>query len=123
MQRTIAKNVCPLVVFAVLTGGCGGGGGGAISPTASVRGDVRAVSGSQPLAGVSVTVGGKTDTTDSQGEYVITRVPTGDQPLSVSKPGYEVLGSLPPTVPVSGPNTLLNTIYMIASDNIPPLAP
>ncbi len=76
-----------------------------------------------PLEGVQVTVGGRSDITDSTGDFRITGVPLGNQSISVTKSGYEVGGSLPATVSVQPPTTDLAPVYMIASGGTPPPAP
>ncbi len=106
--------------------GCGGGGGVTDGPspsTATVQGQVRDASDDQPLEGVTVTVGGKSDNTKEQGQFSISQVPTSCHPLSVSKPGYETAGSLPSTVCVEAPTTVLDPIYMIDSGYIAPPGP
>jgi len=94
-----------------------------VAAVATVQGDVRDLSDDQPLEGATVTVGGKSDVTDASGQYSINQVPTGDQPIEVTKDGYEVAGSLPATVTVSAPTTVLATIYMIESGIEPPPGP
>ena len=76
-----------------------------------------------PLEGVEVTVGGQSDTSDSNGEFEIHCVPLGDQALAVIKTGYVPAGSLPTTVSVQAPSTELSTIYMIDEGSVPPPGP
>ena len=76
-----------------------------------------------PLEGAAVTVGGHSDTSDSNGDFHITAVPLGNQSISVTKSGYEVGGSLPATVSVQPPTTDLAPVYMIGSGSTPPPAP
>ncbi len=91
--------------------------------TATLIGCVWDVGEDQPLEGVTVTVGGNSGTTLDDGCFNITRVRTGCHPLSVSKLGYELASSLPPTACVEPPTTVLDPIYMIESVFTPPGPP
>lgn len=93
------------------------------SEGARVTGTVRNLLDDAPLAGAVVTVGGISSTTDSNGQFSISGVPTGEQPLSVTKTNYTAYGSLPETVTVSAPATSLGTIYMLPSGSVPPPPP
>jgi hypothetical protein len=93
------------------------------SEGARVTGTVRNLLDDAPLQGAVVTVGGISDTTDSSGQFVITGVPTGEQPISVTKTDYTAYGSLPDTVTVNSPVTSLGTIYMLPSGFVPPPPP
>ena len=93
------------------------------SEGARVTGTVRNLLDDAPLAGAVVTIGGISSTTDSNGQFSISGVPTGEQPLSVTKSGYTAYGSLPETVAVSAPATSLGTIYMLPSGSVPPPPP
>ncbi len=93
------------------------------SQGARVTGTVRNLLDDAALAGAVVTVGGISDTTDSNGQFAITGVPTGEQPLSVTRTDYTAYGSLPDTVTVSAPITSLGTIYMLPSGYVPPPPP
>jgi len=76
-----------------------------------------------PLEGVEVTVGGRSDTTDSSGEFEIHCVPLGDQALAVTNTGYDLAGTVPASVNVQPVITELSTIYMIDSGSVPPPGP
>ncbi|MDQ7825690.1 MAG: carboxypeptidase regulatory-like domain-containing protein [Candidatus Eremiobacteraeota bacterium] len=65
----------------------GGGGGGGGGGTGNVQGNVK--SGGDGLEGVTVTVGGKTGTTNGNGNYSIANVPAGaSQDITGTKAGY-----------------------------------
>ena len=93
------------------------------SQGARVTGTVETVLDDAPLEGAVVTVGGISGSTDGNGQFSISRVPTGEQPLSVTKTDYTAYGSLPDTVTVSDPVTSLGTIYMLPSGHVPPPPP
>ena len=123
MTTSVFVRMALLMALIALVSGCGGGGGSDTSSTATVTGVVWDVGEAQSLEGVTVAVGGEPGTTNAEGQFSITQVPTGSQPLSVSKTGYEVVGSLPNTVPVQAPTTNLALIYMIESVFTPPPGP
>ncbi len=59
------------------------------SKKGELSGVVYSDSGSQvSLAGVTILIGGRRAESDSDGKYAIDDLPTGDQRLSASKPGY-----------------------------------
>jgi len=120
MTTSVLVRMALLVTLVASVCGCGGGGGSGTASTATVAGDVWDVGQAQPLEGATVTVGGEPGTTNAEGQFSITQVATGSQPLSASKTGYEVVGSLPDTVPVQAPTTNLDSIYMIESQFTPP---
>lgn len=91
--------------------------------TATVMGAVLDATEGQPLEGAQIAVAGNTDNTDSQGTFSIKQVPVGSCSLSVSKTGYQIAGSLPSTVTVQAPTTVLAPIYMIESGYTPPPGP
>ena len=76
-----------------------------------------------PLEGVKVNAGSQSDTTDSSGEFVVKGVLLGDQAIAVAKADYEPAGALPASVLVEAPSTILGTVYMIPSGNLPPPGP
>ena len=125
-MRNVAMFAALVAVTLALIVGCGGGGGvtdGPTPSTATVQGQVWDASNDSPIADVAVSIGGKPGNTTGWGQFSISQVPTGVQPLSVSKPGYEIAGSLQSTVFVEAPTTVLDPIYMIGSGYAPPPGP
>ena len=112
-----------LMALIASVSGCGGGGGSDTASTATVIGNVWDAGEAQPLEGATVTVGGNPGATLADGGFLISQVPTGTQPLSVSKAEYEVAGSLPDTVEIEEPTTDIGDIYMIEPVFTPPPGP
>jgi len=94
-----------LVIF-----GCGGGGGG---PTASVRGRVVLVGGST-ISGVSVTIGGRSVTTDATGGFLLTGVGVSETQIMVSGTGIKPLTQGLPTL-TANTTTDLGDIFVLSS--------
>jgi len=104
--RQLYVHILIFTCFILIVAGCGGGGGGggSVTPapqTGSIEGyayvplgsarAAAAPSGYVPWAGADVSVSGtsKTTTTNSNGYYKITGVPTGTRTVTISKTGYE----------------------------------
>jgi len=111
-------------------GGLAGGGAGGAQPTppppssgVTVQGYVKDAANQSGVAGATVTVGGRSDTTDSSGHYRITNVPTGSRQVSVALPaGYSLAGPVPGQQVGSGTNTLAD-IFLISNTQGPPAPP
>lgn len=84
--------------------------------TFSVSGKVTLAGTTTPIAGVTVTIGGRTATTSSTGTYTVTLVPAGTQTLRFAKSGYSVVTK---TVTVasnlSGQNAALYKQYTVTA--------
>jgi hypothetical protein len=69
-------------------GGKGGGGGNSNEGAGTINGLVTDVGTGARLAGVTVSGGGKSATTDAQGEFSLKELPSGPVKLSLEKDGY-----------------------------------
>jgi len=80
-----------LFVAGLMLVGCGGGSGGgdASAQIGDVSGLVREASTQTPIAGASVTIGGKSATSGADGTFAITGIAVGSQSASVTKTGYQ----------------------------------
>ncbi len=108
--------------------GCGGGGGPAPpgpapTPDVIVQGYVKQSHNQSGVAGATVTVGGQSDTTDSNGYYRITGVSTGNHQVAVTPPGgYSPAAPVPAQQVSSGTNTIPD-IYLVRNNLAPPAPP
>ena len=84
-----------LLALALTLAACGGGGGGSSggmgtpTPTASVAGSVVSATSNAPLAGVTVSNGSVSTTTQADGSFTLAGLPAGSsQTLTFSQAGY-----------------------------------
>jgi hypothetical protein len=116
----------------ILTGCRGGGtddGGGttppppAPEPETVVQGHVKDAIDPGGVAGASVTVGGRSDTTNANGYYRVTNVPTGSRHVSVAPPnGYALAAPVSSQQIGSGTTTIPDT-YVVPDSLEPPASP
>lgn len=120
MSKRLIAVLLSVSVLVVLVGcgGGGGGGGGGSTATGNISGYAYAPVGKgsrvaqaaptsyEPLVGGTVTAGGISTTTNSDGYYVLTGVPTGQQTLTITKTD---VGSLTKTVEVLAGQTIVGT--------------
>lgn len=127
--RNLVVTALMLGLAALLLVGCGGGGGGGLPTTGTVVGQVLMSGSSDPLGGITVSIGGQTAVTDSQGGFSISKVPPGNQTLTVSPdPSRHLVW--PPSTPfpvisvVAGQTTTLPApLRMIDDSDLPPAPP
>jgi hypothetical protein len=77
-----------LLFLLTLAAGCGGGYGTSPAPTATLRGVVHLIPTGPPIAGVSVTVQGKTLVTPADGTFTFSSLTTGTTAVTLMKDGY-----------------------------------
>lgn len=58
------------------------------NPTATISGTVTDSLAGTPVVGARVTIGTQSTTTDESGSYSLNSVPLGEQPVSITAPGY-----------------------------------
>ena len=96
-------------------------------PSGQVAGHVLYFTTDQGLGGVDLTVGGKTDTSDNNGDFLITGITPGDnQVLTVDPPAWLALPSQDPIhvdVALNQTTTLPQPIRLINSGDVPPAPP
>lgn len=79
-----------LFLAGLVLAGCGGGGGGGETPRlGNTSGYVQDISTQQGVAGASISIGGKSASSGSDGAYRITGIPVGPQPVTISAAGYQ----------------------------------
>ncbi len=117
---------------ALICAGCGGGGGdgdGATpAQTGSVSGVITYASTGDSLGGIKVSIGNVEATTNDNGEFTLTGVPTGQQTLVIEiEQGREL--AVPPGVPLevtveAGQTTELGApIHLVDEVDAPPAPP
>ena len=94
---------------------------GAVGSAGTVNGRVVNSHGNA-LAGVQVTIGGRTATTNAAGQYSMDGVPTGSQRVAAVLAGFELAGGELFVQINAGPNALAD-IAMAADDDNPPDGP
>lgn len=83
----------------------------------SVAGRVIDVDG-DPIAGVTVTIDGRTTTTDADGRYLIDEVPVGEHTATITAPdGYTIVTTAPPfTVPADSETPITGVDFVVAEN-------
>lgn len=83
----------------------------------SVEGRVTDVDGN-PIAGVTVTIDGRTTTTGADGRYLIDEVPVGEHTAMITTPdGYTIVTSAPPfTVPEDSETPITGVDFIVAEN-------
>ncbi|MGD9495452.1 MAG: carboxypeptidase regulatory-like domain-containing protein [Armatimonadota bacterium] len=118
--------VMAVTIGAVLMAGCGGGDGGAT--TGSISGTIVYAPNGQPLGGISVSAGGRTTTSRSDGTFLLKKVPAGAQTLTVEADPNRGL-AVPPgadlsvTVQAGQTVDLGSAIVLIDVADLPPSPP
>lgn len=130
-----SKSLVPVAIAAMLLSlllaGCGGGGGGTPvdDTTGSVSGRIVDFTSSTPLAGVEVSIGSQSTTTDANGYFVLEGVRPGTYTLTITpNPETNLVlppGSEAPSVRIyEGQNTALEAdIFLMDSSDLPPTPP
>jgi len=108
-------------------GGLGGGNDGGRTPPPQaeviVRGYVRDAATNAGVQGAVVSIGGQSVTTNSNGRYEITGVPTGTQAVSVAPPdGYVMAGAVRSQTISTGVNDLAD-IWVVPEGQAAPAPP
>ncbi|MFP4499073.1 MAG: carboxypeptidase regulatory-like domain-containing protein, partial [Vulcanimicrobiota bacterium] len=99
------------IILSLFFAGCGGGGESEEVSYSTVEGIVTDASGNI-LEGVTVTIDGKSDLTNSTGMYTIDFVDAGPQVITATKTGYQDYST---TVDVNSGNTTVKNIQMSIS--------
>jgi len=127
-----------VVLLSLVLNGCGGAGGtsltgdtsgsaGDLAPPGAITGEatglVKSMPAQEPIAGVTVSIGARSDVTGTDGRYNITNIaPLGVYTVLCSAPGWTTAG-VPPAVQIlEGPN-VLDDMFMVADGNVPPPPP
>ena len=98
-STTTSQMLLAAAALAVIAlAGCGGDGGpgGQAAGTGSVQGRLVNLDTDLGVAGVTVTIGGRSATTASDGVFLITRIAPGNYDIIIDPTsGYEVAGGVP----------------------------
>lgn len=119
-KRKIAWTVALSVLFlSPHLVGCGGGGGssGTSDPARTAVGYVKDAATQGAVAGASVTLGGRSATTASDGRYQITGLPAGELVRGVAAPNYSHYVDTVTLQP--GVNTLTD-VNLVEAPPLPP---
>ncbi len=108
----------------MLLSGCGSAAPTLASPSSVVvTGTVIDGTTSEGVAGATVTIGGRSTTTDSEGFYRFVDLPTGSTTVTITPPaGYVIAGAADGVSIDLGPNEVID-IYLAPEAEGPPAPP